>query len=131
MLVYVYIEAEAGMTFTEKMEKLLRDNRGSQHKIAEKLGINSSTFTSSIRRGSDKMKMSHIVAIADYFEVSVDYLLRDDIDDPHFHQEIPATPEEAMQLLERLFQNSKTSKADRERVVQMAMELWLSDSKDR
>lgn len=55
--------------------KDLREKRGiSIRKLAEQVGI-SHTQISRIERGEQAMSVPHAVALADYFGVSVDYLL--------------------------------------------------------
>ena len=118
------------MNFIEKVEKLFKENYGAQAAIAKKLGISSSAFSNSIRRGSDKMTMNRILAIADHFGVSVDYLLRDDIDDLYYEHKIPVNIEEAKKLLEELFTSFETPEADKDRIARLTMDLWLSHKKD-
>ncbi|EAD9138932.1 helix-turn-helix transcriptional regulator [Listeria monocytogenes] len=59
--------------FSENIKQLRTDNKISQSFLAEKIG----TTTRQIQRyesGENEPKLSQAIALADYFEVSLDYL---------------------------------------------------------
>jgi transcriptional regulator with XRE-family HTH domain len=68
-------EGSAGMEFSKRLKKL-RENRGlSQEKLAEELNIPRSTITNYETRDDLIPRQKRLNEIADYFGVSVDYLI--------------------------------------------------------
>lgn len=62
-------------TFSERV-KMLRTSRNlSQIELAKAVGFSYSSAIGDIERGRRTTPIDKIVAIADYFEVSVDYLI--------------------------------------------------------
>lgn len=63
-----------------------------RRQLSEYSGIPYSTITGFYAKGYDKMKMSTLKTLADCLNVSVDYLVRDEITDPHYGPSSPAAP---------------------------------------
>lgn len=63
-----------------------------RRQLSEYSGIPYSTITGFYAKGYDKMKMSTLKTLADCLNVSVDYLVRDEITDPHYGLSSPAAP---------------------------------------
>lgn len=86
------------MTTTEKIQILLNNNNISAYKLSQTIGLNKTFFTD-WKSGKAKPSADALSKIADYFNVSVDYLLGR-TDNPNFNSELklPAnlTPEEVI-----------------------------------
>ena len=63
-----------------------------RRQLSEYSGIPYSTITGFYAKGYDKMKISTLKTLADCLNVSVDYLVRDEITDPHYGLSSPAAP---------------------------------------
>lgn len=67
------------MDFTQKLSELMSKNNITAYKINKDVGI-SKTLVSDYQKGFKKPTIDNLVKVADYFNVSVDYLLgRDEI----------------------------------------------------
>jgi transcriptional regulator with XRE-family HTH domain len=65
--------------FTQKLSELMSKNNITAYKINKDVGI-SKTLVSDYQKGFKKPTIDNLVKVADYFNVSVDYLLgRDEI----------------------------------------------------
>ena len=71
-----------------------------RRQLSEYTGIPYSTITGFYAKGYDKMKMSTLKTLADCLNVSVDYLVRDEITDPHYGLSSPAAPAPALTAAE-------------------------------
>lgn len=70
------------MNFLEKLDILMEKSSLNKHTFAEASGIPYTTIVNFYATGYDKMRMSTMWKIADFFHVSIDYLMRDDIEKP-------------------------------------------------
>lgn len=73
-------------------ESMARKGIKNRRQLSEYSGIPYSTITGFYAKGYDKMKMSTLKTLADCLNVSVDYLVRDEITDPHYGLSSPAAP---------------------------------------
>ena len=64
------------MSYAANLCKLMENKKVSSYKLARDIGVHTSTV-SNWKEGK-KPKVDHLVLVADYFGVTVDYLLRDD-----------------------------------------------------
>ena len=63
----------------EKITKLIKEKKVTEKKFLEDLGLPKTTL-SNWKSGQNASYKDHIVKIADYFGVTTDYLLKEDID---------------------------------------------------
>lgn len=73
-------------------ESMTRKGIKNRRQLSEYSGIPYSTITGFYAKGYDKMKMSTLKTLADCLNVSVDYLVRDEITDPNYGLSSPAAP---------------------------------------
>ena len=67
--------------FSERIQKLRKEKRLTQEEISHKLGISRTTY-SGYERGTSEPDFKTLISIADFFEVTLDYLIGR-TDDPH------------------------------------------------
>lgn len=65
------------MSLNQKIAQLRNDNNWSQEELAEKLNV-SRQSVSKWESGQAKPDLDKIIALSDIFDVSTDYLLKDD-----------------------------------------------------
>ncbi|MDE6362621.1 MAG: helix-turn-helix domain-containing protein [Clostridia bacterium] len=69
------------MTFNEKLTKLRKANAMSQEELAEKVNVSRQAI-SKWELGDSIPDSDKIVALSEIFNVTTDYLLKDDLDNP-------------------------------------------------
>lgn len=125
------------MGFIEKLDELLKENKMNKNILSRETGIPYTTIDSFYKKGADNIKLSNLKKLAEYFNVSLDYLVDDDNDNKHIYnssnrdnyyinentaeyaQEIASSKE-----LRMLFDASRNvSKEDLEFVVEMVKKL--------
>lgn len=62
------------MDYTKRIRDLREDNDKTQQEIAELLGT-SQTMYARYERGANEMPIRHLVTLADFYNVSTDYIL--------------------------------------------------------
>lgn len=62
------------MDYAKRIRDLREDNDKTQQEIAELLGT-SQTMYARYERGANEMPIRHLVALADFYNVSTDYIL--------------------------------------------------------
>lgn len=72
------------MNFYDKINTLLRDKKITKSKLCEDLQIPYNSLMSMFNRKSKNITMDVIEKIAEYLDVSVDFLVKDSIIDPDF-----------------------------------------------
>jgi len=82
-------QAQAAGDFGEKLYHLRVANKLTQDELAQKLGLSSRGYVSNLESGRKQPSLELVPRIADFFGVTTDYLLRDDIP-----VEPPAAPEQ-------------------------------------
>ena len=70
------------MTFLEKLTFLESENGLNNNTLSLRTGIPYTTIDGWFKRGYDRIKLSHLRKLGDFFSVSLDFLVRDNIDDP-------------------------------------------------
>ena len=65
------------MTFLEKLEMLMKYRGLNKRQLSEGSGIPYSTIDNFWKKGCDNIKLSNLIKLASYFEVSLDFLVRD------------------------------------------------------
>lgn len=78
-------EGRITMKFTEKLQLLRKENKYSQEYLAEACGV-SRQAVSKWEAGSAYPEMDKIICISKIFGVSTDFLLKDEIDNPHLEE---------------------------------------------
>lgn len=85
------------MSLAKKMIELRKQNGLSQQDLADRLGVSRQAI-SRWETGAVQPLADSVRGLAQVFQVSTDYLLNDDLDDPtplHFPQPVPTLQEEA------------------------------------
>ena len=72
------------MDFLEKLNSLMNDRGLNRNTLSAGSGIPYTTIDSFYKKGFENAKLSTIQKLADYFDTTLDYLMRDEIDDPNF-----------------------------------------------
>ena len=72
------------MKFYEKINIQLKEKKITRKQLCEGIGVSYNTITSMFTRQSKSITLDVIEAIAEFLNVSADYLVRDDIDDPAY-----------------------------------------------
>lgn len=80
------------MLFYDKIDYLCRVNKINRKQMCEGIELSYNTYNSMLRRKSTNITLDVIEKIANFFNVSVDYLVRDEINDPNFKQAETPTP---------------------------------------
>ena len=62
------------MTYQRRLRDLREDHDKTQQQIADRLGT-SQTMYARYERGANELPLRHLLTLADYYGVSVDYLL--------------------------------------------------------
>lgn len=70
------------MTFLEKLEILMVEKNINKRQLSIQSGIPYSTIDNLWKKGYDNIKLSTLKAIASYFGVTLDFLARDNIENP-------------------------------------------------
>lgn len=66
------------MNFIDKLNMLMEDRNLKRSDLSRGSGLSYTTIDGLYKKGFDNMKLQTLKAIADYFEVSIDYLVNDD-----------------------------------------------------
>lgn len=69
------------MQFVEKLDLLMNARGINKKKLSEQTGMPYSTIDSIFKRGYANIKLSNLRKLSDFFGVSIDYLVRDEIED--------------------------------------------------
>jgi len=72
------------LDFYNKIDSLCDKKGVSRRKMCESISLSYNTFNSMLRRQSKNITLDVIESIALYFDISVDYLVRDDIIDVNY-----------------------------------------------
>lgn len=95
-------------TFSEKLLELRRKEGLSQEQLADRLGVTRQSV-SKWESGAAVPELSKLVALSDLFSVSVDYLVKDRLEEPERPAEAPppstAKLEEQMEEISRYFRS--------------------------
>ena len=60
--------------FADRLNKLMRDTQTSGYRLAKELGVDNQTVLN-WQQDKNEPKITHLKMIAEYFDVSTDYLL--------------------------------------------------------
>lgn len=128
------------MGFIEKLDALLKESKINKNILSRETGIPYTTIDSFYKKGADNIKLSNLKKIAEYFNVSLDYLVDDNNDLNYEHKITHSTnndiyyiQEEAAEYAQEIASNKElkmlfdasrnVSKEDLEFVVEMVKKL--------
>lgn len=81
------------MLFIEKLDMLMDERGINRSQLSKASGVPYTTIVNFYEKGSDNIKLSTLRRLADYFNVSLDYLVDDDLDERKTpNQEMIALP---------------------------------------
>lgn len=72
------------MSFLEKLDFLMNRDRLNKHTLAQKSGIPYTTIDAFYKKGYSNTKLSTLEKLCTCFQVSLDYLVNDAINDPAY-----------------------------------------------
>ena len=75
----IWKEVTMKMNFLEKIDRLMFDRGINRHTLAAQSGIPYTTIMGLYTKGYDKVQLSTLKRLCDYFGVSLDYLVTEDI----------------------------------------------------
>ena len=68
------------MTFTKKLEFLMKERRITRGKLAKEAGIPYTTVVGFYNKGCENIQLSNLKKLADYFSVPIEFLSDDSIE---------------------------------------------------
>ena len=80
------------MNFLEKLDVLMNQKSLNRKTLSESCGIPYTTIIGFYSKGYEGTRMSTVKALAHFFGVSTDYLIRDEITDPNYGLTAPEAP---------------------------------------
>ena len=72
------------MNFLEKLDALMGERGLNRKTLSEACGVPYTTIIGFYSKGYEGTRMSTVKSLAHFFGVSTDYLIRDEITDPHY-----------------------------------------------
>lgn len=75
------------MDFLKKLDLLMEEQKLNKHSLSEKCGIPYTTIDGWYKKGYERIKVSTLIKLADFFDVELDYLVRPSITDRFFGRE--------------------------------------------
>ena len=75
------------MDFLQKLDLLMKKNNLNKHSLAEQCGIPYTTIVGLYTKGYEKIKLPTVQKLADFFGTSIDYLMREEINDQNYGKE--------------------------------------------
>lgn len=72
------------MNFIEKLSALMKKEDLNTNTLAKKSGVPYTTIDALFKKGYEGVRMSTVKKLAAYFNVSLDYLMDDNVDDPNY-----------------------------------------------
>ena len=98
------------MTLLQKLTDLMKKNGDTVASLSRKSGLPYTTIDGLFKKGFVGARISTIEAISKTYNVSLDYMCRDEIEDPHYGIEEPASSEDEMRLLHAWRQAEKSAR---------------------
>lgn len=80
------------MNFLEKLDTLMAQKGLNRKTLSEVSGVPYTTIIGFYAKGYEGTRMSTVKSLAHFFNVSTDYLIRDEITDPNYGLSAPADP---------------------------------------
>ena len=99
------------MTLLQKIADLMRKNEDTVASLSRKSGLPYTTIDGLFKKGYAGARISTIQAIARVYNVSLDYLIRDEIEDPRYGMPSPALSPEDQLLLQAFHQLTPAARA--------------------
>lgn len=72
------------MNFLEKLDLLMQNKGLNRHTLSQQSGIPYTTIDGWYKKGYQKAKLSTVQKLCDFFSVTLDYLMRDEVVDPQY-----------------------------------------------
>lgn len=72
------------MDFLKKLDYLMEQHKLNKHTLSLSCGVPYTTIDSFYKKGYANAKLSTVEKIANYFNTSIDYLMREEITDPNY-----------------------------------------------
>ena len=72
------------MNFLEKLDKMLLKYNLNYHSLSKNSGIPYTTIVGWYKKGYESIKVTTLRQVAEYFNTTLDFWIRDDIDDPNY-----------------------------------------------
>lgn len=73
------------MNFIEKLDYLISKNELNKHSFSEASGIRYTTIDAFYKKGYKNMKLSNFKAICDFFHVTMDSMVRDELEIEYYN----------------------------------------------
>lgn len=87
------------MNFLKKLDMLMKERGLNMHTLSAQCGIPYNTILSWYKKGYGGIAVSKLIIIADFFDVELDYLMRDDEVDRYARRGIAKLPSDEEALL--------------------------------
>lgn len=80
------------MNILDKLDLLMHERGLNKRTLSQSCGIPYTTIIGLYKKGYEGARMSTVRGLAHFFDVSTDYLITDEITDPHYGLSSPAAP---------------------------------------
>ena len=80
------------MNFLDKLDYLMAKYNLNKRSFSQASGIPYTTVVNFYKKGYDHIKLDTLRKVADYFNTTLDYLIRDDITDPNYDRAFDMSP---------------------------------------
>lgn len=81
------------MNFLDKLDLLMEQEGLNKRTLSQRCGVPYMTISDFYKKGYENTRISTVRKLANYFDVTLDYLICDEIIDPHFGKENVSVPD--------------------------------------
>ena len=110
------------MTFLEKLDYLMAREKLNKHTLAQQSGIPYTTIVGLYERGYGNTKLSTVQKLCEFFDVSLDYLMRDSYTNPY--DSPSAFDDDEIRMIDNYRQLSPEGKAYIRQTMAMAVQSY-------
>lgn len=110
------------MTFLEKLDYLMAREKLNKHTLAQQSGIPYTTIVGFYERGYGNTKLSTVQKLCEFFDVSLDYLMRDSYTNPY--DSPSAFNDDEIRMIDNYRQLSPEGKAYIRQTMAMAVQSY-------
>lgn len=110
------------MTFLEKLDYLMAREKLNKHTLAQQSGIPYTTIVGFYERGYGNTKLSTVQKLCEFFDVSLDYLMRDSYTNPY--DSPSAFDDDEIRMIDNYRQLSPEGKAYIRQTMAMAVQSY-------
>ena len=110
------------MTFLEKLDYLMAREKLNKHTLAQQSGIPYTTIVGFYERGYGNTKLSTVQKLCEFFDVSLDYLMRDSYTNPY--DSPSAFDDDEIRMIDNYRQLSPEGKAYIRQTMAMALQSY-------